>query len=178
MDTLSLAPLPSEAIKENRSFRSMGSEGFIDEQVVSRVIARGAYDRVCAQPEGMALSSCGDDYAGRAVPVASPFRKMEEPSTPAYAATRMPGSPRLRKEPEPGVGTPYEGGHRWWLFGMSGAMSCAIMALTFLSLAQRESMAEMPSAPVTSSYRQVAPAVAETKPAFQPSLTTVLPGER
>lgn len=73
MDKLPLAPSLSEAIRETRSFRSMFNEGFIDEQVVSRVIARGAYNRISTQPEGIALSSSREDYAGWDLPIVSDF---------------------------------------------------------------------------------------------------------
>ncbi len=178
MDTLSLAPLPSETAVENRNFRQAGSEGFLDEKLVSRLIARGAYDRASTAPEGMALSSSEDDYAGWVLPVASPFRETMDSTPGALATARLPGSPRLRKDPEPGIDSAYEGGHRWWLFGMSGAMTCCIMALTIFSLAQRHGMGEMPPAPVSSAHSQATPALAVERPALSPALTTVLPGER
>ncbi len=178
MDTLPLPPLPSETRDKSRNFNRIDNQGFIDEQVVSEVIARGSYDRTYVKPEGMVLSSSGDDYAGWALPVAAPFRKMTDVSHISPAAGRLPGSPSLRKSPEPGIGTPYEGAHRWWLFGMSGVMTCGIMALTILSLVQPQNMEGMPLAPISATSRQEAPAIAEKKPALQPALTTVLPTER
>jgi hypothetical protein len=178
MDTLPLAPLPSETRDESRNFRQIDNQGFIDEQVVSGVIARGTYDRTYVKPEGMVLSSSGDDYAGWTLPVASPFREMTDVSHISPAAGRLPGSPSLRKSEELGIGAPYEGAHRWWLFGISGVMTCGIMALTIFSLAQPQHMTGMPPAPISAANRQKTPVIAVKKPAFQPSLTTVLPSER
>jgi len=178
MNTLPLAPLPSETSEESHEFRRIGCEGFIDEQAVSRVIARGAYDRTSAQPTGMILSASGDDYAGWMLPVKSPFREMTDQQPAPMTAQRLPQPPTLRREAEPGIDTPYQGGHRWWVFGMSGAMTCVIMALTILSLAQRHDMAGLTIAPIPAVNGQEVPAAAVKKPAFQPTLTTVLPGER
>ncbi len=41
---------------------------------------------------------------------------------------------------EPGIERPYRGNRRWWLFALSGAMTCGVLSLTLLSLAQRESL--------------------------------------
>lgn len=178
MNTLPLAPLPSETSEESNEFRRIGSEGFIDEQAVSQVIARGAYDLTSAQPAGMALSACGDDYAGWMLPVKSPFRNMADRQTLSTDAHRLPEPPSLRKHAEPGIDTPYQGGHRWWLFGMSGAMTCGIMALTLFSLAQRHDMGGFALTPAPAAGVREIPASPEKKPAIQPALTKVLPAER
>jgi hypothetical protein len=178
MNTLPLAPLPSETSKERRTHRHAGGEGFVDEQVVSSVIARGAYERIHVQPEGMVLSTSGDDYAGWVLPVVSPFRVMTKEPSASPTASRLPGSPTLRRDTEPGIDEAYQGGHRWWLFGMSGAMTCSIMALTIFSLAQRHDMTRMPPSPISAAESQKAPAVAEKKTVHQPALTSVLPAER
>ena len=84
MNPLPLAPLPRETSGENNEFRRIGSETFIDEQTVWRVIALGAYGRTGRQPSDMALSACGDDYAGWMLPKESSFRGMvDAPMTPA-----------------------------------------------------------------------------------------------
>lgn len=177
MNTLPLAPLPSETSEQSNEYRRIRSEGFIDEQAVSGVIARGAYDRNNALPAGIALPASGDDYAGWMLPVMSPFRQMSERRKIAMTAHREAAPPALRKVAEPGIDSAYLGGHRWWLFGMSGAMTCGVMALTIFSLVQRHGGAGSMSAPVTAADRHELPAAVEN-PAFQPSLTTVLPAER
>ena len=178
MNTLPLAPLPSETSKERRTHRHAVGEGFVDEQVVSSVIARGAYERICVQPEGMVLSTSGDDYAGWVIPVVSPFRAMATEPSSSATASRLPGSPTLRRDMDPGIDEPYQGGHRWWLFGMSGAMTSGIMALTIFSLAQRHNMTGMTPAPVSAAQRQNTPEMAEKTAAPQPALTSILPAER
>lgn len=69
MTPLPLTPLPCEISEMSHSFRRIESEGFVDEQVVAMIIARGAHDRAYREREGMALSSSGEDYAGWALPV-------------------------------------------------------------------------------------------------------------
>lgn len=178
MKTLPLSPLPSDDREEKRIFRRIESEGFIDEQVVSRVIALGAYDRSTSMPNGMVLSSSRDDYAGWAPPIESPFRNMTNIVPAASTPARMPKSPSLGNAPDVGIDTPYKGGHRWWLFGVSGAITCCIMALTILGLTQRNDIAEMTSAPFPAQKWHGNPAVTGKQSASQPALTKVLPAER
>lgn len=173
-----LSPLPCETSEESNQFRRIGSEGFIDEEAVSRVIARGAYGGTGMQHAGIALSASGDDYAGWVLPVQSPFRKMTGEHMASRVPTRLPGPPTLHTETEAGIGTAYLGGHRWWLFGMSGAMTCGIMALTLFSLAQRHDMVGLAAPAVAAKVSQENPGAADKKPALQPSLTTALPVER
>ena len=68
MQTLSLSPLPFDHSEESRSHRLLRSGGFVDEEVVSGLIAHGLYERAFAQPEDMVLSSSEDDYAGWDLP--------------------------------------------------------------------------------------------------------------
>jgi hypothetical protein len=163
--------LPRETNDENNGSRRFDSEGFIDEQALSRVIARGAYDRTGQQPAGMALSASGDDYAGWMLPVKSPFRGMTGGQT-ASAPQRLPLPPTLHKGSEPGIDPAYQGGHRWWLFGMTGALTCGIMALTLFSLAPREEMPGMAIVPAGGQREMQEDS--RSKPDFTPSLSKVL----
>lgn len=144
MDTHTLTPLPSEISEDAKGYRRVFSEGFVDESVVLSVIAKGPYERVYVKPEEMVLSSSEDDYAGWSLPVPSPFRTFLEVSNPqAPAEAKLPAPPSLngiRKFSEPGLEEPHCGNHRWWIFAMSGAMTCGIFSLTLLSLAQRSSL--------------------------------------
>lgn len=178
MNTLPLAPLPSETSEESNQFRRIDSAGFIDEQVVSRVIAGGAYERTSLPPSEMVLCASGDDYAGWMLPVKSPFREMINEDLIAAAAPRLPEAPRQHQEADPGIDTPYLGGHRWWLFGISGAMACGIMALTIFSLSPRHDMVGLATTPASAANQREVPAAAEKTPAFPPALTTALPAER
>jgi hypothetical protein len=181
MDTLSLSPLPSGACKDSRKIRHIHSQGFVDEAVVSGVIARGAYERIYVKPEDMALSSSEHDYAGWALPVASPFREMQDIQVPAAVAARLPAPPTLAEEgisPEPGIEKPYAGGHRWWLFAVSGAMTCGILALTLLSLAQRMEVSEITADLMPRAQRLEVPGLEAREPAIQPTLTNTRTGLR
>lgn len=157
MDTLSLAPFPCERSEEATGFRRVRNEGFVDESVILAHLAKGVYDRAYVQREDMVLSSSEDDYAGWALPVASPFRAMVDLPPPISLEARLPAAPTFGssvKFLESGLSEPHQGAHRWWLFGLSGALTCGFLSLTLLSLAQRtvlpDAMAgEMPSVRVT-----------------------------
>jgi len=142
MNILPLNPLPAETSESAKGSRRIRNEGFVDEAVVFSVVMKGAYDRVYAMSEEMVLSSNEDDYAGWALPVSSPFRDLMDEQTPT--GIRQPAVPVLQDNvvavpSDAGIDEPYTGSHRWWLFGLSGIMTCAILTLTLLSLAQRGS---------------------------------------
>lgn len=182
METLPLAPLPLQYHEKKRSRQYCGNESFIDEAVVLGVIARGAYDRVYVKPEDMVLASSEDDYAGWALPVDSPFRNMVANSGEASnRPVRVPAPPaaRLVSGIEEGISEPYRGGHRWWMFGISGAMVCGILSLTLLSLSQRSSLSEIADGYVPEPIRSEGDgAVLEKAPTEAPALTSNLPAER
>jgi hypothetical protein len=177
MQPLSLSPLPFDNSEESRSHRRLRSEGFVDEALVSGLIERGFYERVYAEPEGMVLSSSEEDYAGWALPVPSPFRGMREVQETAPAPTRRP-SPPLPSFSEDGIETAYAGGHRWWLFGVSGAMACGLLALTLLSLAHRVDVDEIVAGYVPVPIEAEVPAAVAAEPALQPALTKAQPDFR
>lgn len=79
MDTFSYRPLPFES-RENSGFpRRLSGEGFVDEAVVSAMIARGVYGRVVNKHGSLVLSSSEEDYAG-----------WDLPTTPAKATIAPP----------------------------------------------------------------------------------------
>ncbi|MFM2197484.1 MAG: hypothetical protein RLZZ505_916 [Verrucomicrobiota bacterium] len=172
MQALSLKPLPFDNSEESRSHRRLRSEGFVDEELVSGLIERGLYERAFAQPEDMVLSSSEDDYAGWALPVPSPFRGMRDiqDQEAAPATIRRP-SPPVPANPEDGIETAYAGGHRWWVFGVSGAMACGLLALTLLSLAQRAEVQEIAAGYVPVPIKAEVPTAIAAEPVLQPALT-------
>ncbi|MDP4624342.1 MAG: hypothetical protein NWT08_04295 [Akkermansiaceae bacterium] len=181
METLPLAPLPSENHEKKRSREYCGSECFIDEAVVLGVIARGTYDRVYVKSEDMVLASNEDDYAGWALPVASPFRNMlSEGKVSKERPTRLPAPPVRQYDPstEAGLSEPYRGGHRWWMFGISGAMACGILSLTLLSLAQRSSFGNIAEGYMPAPRLTDRGVIVEETPVEAPTLTSILPNER
>lgn len=180
MDTLSLSPLPTEMRAESRIHHRLRNEGFVDEELVSGVIARGVYERVFVKSEGVVLSSSEDDFAGWALPVPSPFRGMRETQAPAPAPLRPPAPP-VPAHGDAGIETPYTGGHRWWLFGAGGAMACGLLSLTLLSLAQRSEIRGIAAGYTPILIEAGAPASAHTRlaePAAQPALTRAQPDFR
>lgn len=177
MDSQTLTPLPSEITDENTGYRRVYTEGFVDESAILSVIANGPYERIFVKPEEMVLSSSEDDYAGWSLPVPSPFRSMLDVSNPApVAMARKPAPPRLDGIPslsEPGIAEPHRGNHRWWLFGVSGAMTCGIFSLTLLSLAQRSSLKDAMAGYMPGSRSIPAPELAVPEPALVPAVVRV-----
>ncbi len=178
MQTLSLSPLPFDHSEESRSHRLLRSGGFVDEEVVSGLIAHGLYERAFAQPEDMVLSSSEDDYAGWALPVPSPFRGMRDEPQPAAPAPWRRPAPPVPTYSEDGIETAYVGGHRWWLFGVGGAMACALLALTLLSLAQRAEVHEITAGYVPVPIEAEVPEAITAEPVLQPALTKAQPDFR
>lgn len=79
MDILSYRALLSESQESGGVPRRLPGEGFVDEAVVSAMIARGVYGRAFDQHGSLALSSNEDDYAG-----------WHLPATPADATVAPP----------------------------------------------------------------------------------------
>jgi hypothetical protein len=183
MEILPLAPLPIDDSAAARGYRRVQNEGFVDEAVVLSMIARGAYERVYVQPEEMVLSSSEEDYAGWALPVASPFRSMmhwEKTMAAAAAPVKVPAAPSLdgiRKLAEPGLAEPYRGTHRWWLFGATGALSCGLLSLTLLSLALRLEVERPTAAPTPVSPKAEVESLLPTHE-IQTALTSILSSAR
>lgn len=141
MESLPLTPLPSEESHDAKDYRRVQNEGFVDESVVLSVIAKGPYERVFVKPEDMVLSSSTDDFAGWALPIASPFRDFLDVKNPSpTAAPRVPAELQVacnHDSAELGLAEPHRGSHRWWLLGLSSAVACGILSLTLLNLAHR-----------------------------------------
>lgn len=182
MDTLSLTPMPFENSAEARGYRRVRNEGFVDEAVVLAVIAQGPYERIFVKSEDMVLASNENDFAGWALPVASPFRDFLDIETPAPAAAeiKLPGTPSLdgmRKFYEPGLSEPHQGKHRWWLIGLSGALTCSILSLTLLNLVQHSGI-EAPTADYTSPQRKIETVkIVSKEREVAPALVKVLSGK-
>ncbi len=74
MNPLPVRPLPSLAREESRKNRLIRSHGFVDEEIVSGMIARSARCRFNGNGD-LVLSSSEHDYAGWALPVAPPLAR-------------------------------------------------------------------------------------------------------
>lgn len=181
MDNLPLTPLPSETSDDAKGYRRVFSDGFVDESVVLSVIAKGPYERVYAKPEDMVLSSNEDDYAGWALPVPSPFRTLLGVANPEPTTdTKLPAPPSLkgiRKFSEAGLDEPHRGNHRWWLFALSGVMTCGIFSLTLLSLAQRSSLREAMTGYMPIPRKTEVSEIATKERDSAPALVKILPSE-
>lgn len=170
MDTLTLRPLPTDTRNETRDQLRLRNDGFVDEVVVAGVIAQGTYERVFVKAEDMVLSSSEEDYAGWALPVPSPFRGMRETEAATPAPMRQPAPP-VPTLSEAGIETPYAGGHRWWLFGACGVMTCGLLSLTLLSLAQRSEIHGITAGYMPVPIQSELPATLPDEPTPPPALT-------
>ncbi|MFD2255364.1 hypothetical protein ACFSSA_01630 [Luteolibacter algae] len=181
MEILSLNPLPSEKSASAKGYQRIESQGFVDDDVVLSVIAKSAYTRAYPKPEEMALSSCEDDFAGWSLPVASPFREMLDiKANSENPEPRLPGAPTIDfPNRETGLDHPHSGSHRWWLFGISGALTCGILSLTLLNLAQRTGSQDKITTyvPVTSPTVKTVQSAEKTRLPFPTALTGILPSE-
>lgn len=133
MNPLRLSPLPSLRPEDESGSLLMEREGFVDEAVVTALMAESPYIRSTGYPEDLALAADDMDFAGRMLS-AGPFR----------GSTLAPQAPTVvtgRAEPpvieEPGLGAPHYGSHRWWLAGLAGVLSTMLFSLLFITLSAR-----------------------------------------
>ena len=128
MNSLSVSPLPSARINDNTEIHRFEMDGFIDDDVVIAMTQQPRYPRTSPLPQDLVLSADEQDFAGWQLP----SQPIVVPSTPAGTETR-PCPPSL----ESGIGNPHQGGHRWWLAGLAGALSTLIVSALLINLASR-----------------------------------------
>ncbi len=134
MNSLPLSPLPSFRTDDDARSHLMEMErdGFVDEAVVTALMAGPRPPRNSGFPEDLALAADDLDFAGWRLAPAPRTRGAEVPPQVIDAIVRR-ASPPL----EPGLGSPHLGGHRWWLAGLAGALSTLLFSLLLLSLSSR-----------------------------------------
>lgn len=181
MDKLALRPMPSDDTADFAGYRRFQAQGFVDEAVVLSVIGKGVYERTYVKPEEMVLSSNEHDFAGWALPVASPFRQLLDIQAAPLPMAKSAAPPCLQSpntDYEKGLDEPHRGSHRWWLFGLAGAMTSGLLSLTLLSLAGRTSLeAEMVDyIPIYHPAEPVHAALQE--PSISPELSRLWAGEK
>lgn len=174
MEILSLNPLPATERSRTPSYRQTGDCGFVDEKVVLGVIARGAYLRTLPDRSIEGLFRNEDDFAGMILPVDSPFREIARGEAGVEAPLRTPSPPaplRSLHSSEPGLDEPYQGAPRWWMFGLSGALTCGVLSLMVLNLAQRETLREIAAGYIPSQHPAVTAGAEPVQAPEAPALT-------
>lgn len=128
MDPLKLNPLPRFRSEAESPALQMEREGFVDEAVVSAMIARTPYvKRSVAYPEDLALAADDHDFAGWSLPSAIPLREKAVPSR-APSSVFHPAPQHAVAEPE--EDQPHRANLLWWLAGLA----CLLSAIFFCSV--------------------------------------------
>lgn len=134
-----MVPLPRDGQREVSRYGR--GEDFVDDEVVRKVLARVEVERVYVRAEDMVLSSSEDDYAGWALPVASPFRSRGEDLDRMVRETLadevLPEVVDVEVGFEEVQTAAHAGGQRWWLFGVAGATTSVIFSLVLFSFVGR-----------------------------------------
>jgi hypothetical protein len=174
MNPLRLSLLPSIRANDESGSLQMEREGFVDEAVVLALINGPRHPRSTACPEDLALAADDLDFAGWQLPATPRARTTEIPPQVISAIVRRATPPTLE---EPGIGTPHQGTHRWWLAGLAGAFSTMLFSLLLLTLALRPAVTPLsahspavappakPDPARTAAAVEVAPTLTDASPA-------------
>lgn len=127
---LPLSPFPAARFENGGQAPASLPDGFVDDEVIASLLGEPTRLRVTSAPSDLVLSSDENDFAGWSVQPSSPFRAIAERQE-ILAIRPQP------EAPEPGLGQPHRGGHRWWIAAATGASSALILSLLFSNLAFR-----------------------------------------
>lgn len=174
MNTLSLSPLPTVRKEEASDSFLMEREGFVDEAVVTALVAGGSLPRYAPVSSDLALSADDMDFAGWSIAPALPPRVSEKdsPEMEAFSGVDIRESAPLPviDDREPGLGQSHRGGHRWWLAGLAGILCTLLGSVLFLSLSERPNVrlndASQSPSPAASATSMIAPANTAPAPVF------------
>jgi len=137
MNPLNLNPLPSPRSEEESLNRKMEREGFVDEAVITAMIARPYARRSVACPDDLALAADDQDFASWSHAPAAPLRVAEPVSQPEPAPAEI--SPLVFRAPAPAKAEQQEvqpqqrGSHLWWIAGLACVLSLAFFAAVLFS---------------------------------------------
>jgi hypothetical protein len=168
MNPLRLSPLPTLRPEDESNSLLMEREGFVDEAVVTALMAESPYSRSIGYPEDLALAADDMDFAGRTLS-AGPFRGSPFPWEAPEVENRRAEPPLID---EPGLGAPHRGSHRWWLAGLAGMLSTMLFSLLFITLSARPGFpADSVMAPKMLAVSKPSPAPKATPEKAVPALT-------
>jgi len=134
MNPLSIKPIPSVRNEEESTSLQMERVGFVDESVVTAMLASPRITRSVPYPEDLILSVDDMDFAGWQLSPKPQARVAEVPPQVIDAIVRRATPPSIE---EPGIGSPHLGSHRWWLAGLAGVLSTMLFFLLLLNLSSR-----------------------------------------
>lgn len=138
MSPLALNPIPSQRADSPADSRPVAADGFVDDDVVHALLTGPVSPRNGAIPSDLVLAA-DMDFAGWCLSGArSPVpesRSIPQTPAPEEETPRRPAPPAI--DDESGIGSPYDGKHRWWLAGLAGALSTMLFSLLLLTLASR-----------------------------------------
>lgn len=168
MNRLKLTVLPSNRADSDMDSSVMEREGFVDDAVVLALVAGPVQPRVLADQRDLILPADDMDFAGWSLSTALPLRSIQGPTPFSERLDRQPALPTLE---EPGLGSPHQGNHRWWLAGLAGALSTLLFSLLLLSLSNRGHLEIQGISIIPKPAAQPAPVVPPAKPAADAELT-------
>lgn len=130
MNPLNLRPLPAPRSEDESLTRLMEREGFVDEAVVTAMLASPYVKRSIANPEDLALAADDQDFAGWSLAPTSPLRVTGLPAAPSAPEEVVPA---LKLSRAPAADTPEQdqqarGGKLWWMAGIACALSTVFFA--------------------------------------------------
>lgn len=175
---LPLSPLPSLRGCPRPNLESPDLHGFVDDEVVSRMVAdqppivRLEPVRTPVLREDLVLSSSDhDDYAGWHGGISPRLTARPAFEIPMSAVKRprrggLEFASRRAAPPvgdEPGLEPSYQSGHRWWLAATAGALCAVLAATVLLSLAWRS---PLPGSDATLDLAPPTPAPVRIEPQF------------
>jgi hypothetical protein len=122
MNRLNLSPLPCTPPPEETRQTPANLQGFVDDAVVLALLTGSADSGAHGASGALALAADEMDFAGWSLPSAQPSRRIR-------TVARRPAPPELEK---PGMDEP----HRWWLAGLTGAISSFLISALLVSLSR------------------------------------------
>lgn len=124
MKELCLSPFPVHRANDPSSLLLMEQEGFVDEAVVTALMAASPLGRRVADPDDLVLAADDLDFAGWRLSKAVIARTAEVPPQVIDAIVRRPSLPATG---EPRRDSRHSSSHRWWLTGLAGVMIPAVL---------------------------------------------------
>lgn len=134
MKTLRLPSLPSVRQDEESASLQIERAGFVDDEAVFALLNGPISPRTAPCPADLILAADDLDFAGWRVASTPMARPAEIPPQVIDAIVRRAAPPLSN---EPGIGSPHLGSHRWWLAGLTGALSTLLFSLLLVSLSSR-----------------------------------------
>jgi hypothetical protein len=165
MNPLTLNPLPGLRSGDDFSSAQMEREGFVDEAVVTAMLARPYMKRSVAYPEDLALAADDQDFAGWSLPTPTTFRDTGFPSQAASVIAQPVAAPAAA---EPEEDQPQSGNLLWWLAGLACVLSVVFFSavlFTFTPQSEAPSIKKgSPPAPATVKEEASLPGDADRDP--------------